>query len=46
VGWERLAALTPQARRTLGVEARARIVENYDLPAIITRYEALYQSLG
>jgi glycosyltransferase involved in cell wall biosynthesis len=45
-GWERLVALTPQARRTLGAEARARIVENYDLPAIIARYEALYQSLG
>jgi glycosyltransferase involved in cell wall biosynthesis len=45
-GWERLVALTPQARRTLGAEARARIVENYDLAAIIARYEALYESLG
>jgi glycosyltransferase involved in cell wall biosynthesis len=43
--WERLAALGPDGRRALGIEARARIVENYDLAAIVARYEALYQAV-
>jgi len=44
-GWERLIALGPDGRRALGATSRVRIVENYGLAAIVTRYEALYQSI-
>jgi glycosyltransferase involved in cell wall biosynthesis len=44
--WERLAALAPDDRYALGVTARARIVEQFDLSAIVARYEALYQTIG
>jgi glycosyltransferase involved in cell wall biosynthesis len=44
--WERLAALGPEGRRVLGERARARIVEHYDLAAVVARYEALYRSLA
>jgi glycosyltransferase involved in cell wall biosynthesis len=45
-GWERLAALAPDERSKLGVAARARIVERYDLAAIVARYEALYEAVA
>jgi glycosyltransferase involved in cell wall biosynthesis len=45
-GWEKLAALAPDVRRQLGAAARARIVERYDLAAIIGRYEALYEEIA
>ena len=44
--WERLAALGPEGRRALGAQARARVVENYDLAAIARRYEALYETIA
>jgi len=44
-GWETLAALGPEGRRALGEAARARVVERYDLAAIVARYEALYEAV-
>ena len=45
-GWERLAALGQDQRRALGTAARARIVERYDLAAIIAGYESLYETIA
>jgi glycosyltransferase involved in cell wall biosynthesis len=45
-GWEKLAALGPDARRKLGAAARARIVARYDLAAIVVRYEVLYEEIA
>jgi glycosyltransferase involved in cell wall biosynthesis len=45
-GWEKLASLSPERRRTLGEAARARVAERYDLAAIIARYEALYEAVA
>ncbi|HZK91718.1 MAG TPA: glycosyltransferase [Stellaceae bacterium] len=44
--WERLAALTPPERAARGAAARARIVENFRLDAIVSRYEALYEEVA
>jgi glycosyltransferase involved in cell wall biosynthesis len=44
--WETLAALSPEERRKLGATARARVVERYDLAAIIARYEAVYEEIA
>jgi glycosyltransferase involved in cell wall biosynthesis len=44
--WEKLAALGAGGRRKLGIAARARIVEHYDLAAIVARYEALYEAIA
>ena len=41
----RLIAAGPDARRTLGLEARRRIVQNYDLGEIVRQYEALYEDI-
>lgn len=41
-GWERLAALPDTARRKLGAQARARVVERYDLDSAARAFEALY----
>jgi glycosyltransferase involved in cell wall biosynthesis len=41
-GWQRMIALGAEGRRALGIKARARIVENYDLDRIVSRFEALY----
>lgn len=40
--WDRLFALGPRGRQTLGWEARKRIVALYDLGSITSRYDALY----
>lgn len=45
-GWEKLAALDPDARRKLGAAARARVIERYDLAAIIAQYEAFYEEIA
>ena len=45
-GWERLAALGLDGRRKLGAAARARVVEHYDLAAIVARYETLYEEVA
>jgi len=44
--WDQLAALGSEGRRLLGVEARERIVRDYDLATIIGRYEALYDEIS
>jgi len=41
-GWQRMIALGHEGRRALGIRARARIVENYDLDQVVQRFEALY----
>jgi glycosyltransferase involved in cell wall biosynthesis len=41
-GWQRMIALGAEGRRALGIKARARIVEHYDLDRIVSRFEALY----
>jgi glycosyltransferase involved in cell wall biosynthesis len=44
-GWERLVALGAEGRAAIGARARARIVENYDLAAVVRRFESLYEEL-
>ena len=44
-GWRRMIALGAEGRHMLGSRARARIVENYDLGHIVSRFEALYADL-
>lgn len=41
----RLLALDVAERRSIGLDARARIHEHYSLPAIVRQYEALYERL-
>jgi len=45
-GWQRLIALGPEDRRALGIRARARIVENYELDRVVSRFEALYNEIA
>jgi glycosyltransferase involved in cell wall biosynthesis len=45
-GWDRLAALGANGRRSIGAKARERIVRDFDLGAIIARYEALYDEIA
>ncbi|HEV2335441.1 MAG TPA: glycosyltransferase [Stellaceae bacterium] len=40
--WQRMITLGRDGRRALGLRARARIVENYNLERIVPRFEALY----
>jgi glycosyltransferase involved in cell wall biosynthesis len=44
--WRHLLDLGAAGRASLGVAARQRIIENYALPTIVRRYEALYDELG
>jgi glycosyltransferase involved in cell wall biosynthesis len=44
--WQRLIELRPDGRQALGARARARVVEHYDLAAIVARYHALYTEIG
>jgi hypothetical protein len=39
-----MAVAGPEGRRTIGDAARVRIVERYDLAAVVDRYEAVYQA--
>jgi glycosyltransferase involved in cell wall biosynthesis len=43
--WNDLLALTPEARRNMGMAARRRVCELFDLDAVTRRYESLYRSL-
>jgi glycosyltransferase involved in cell wall biosynthesis len=43
--WGRLLSEGPEARRTRGEAARARIVERYRLVTMVGRYEAFYEDL-
>lgn len=45
-GWSKLVALGAEGRRTLGEQARQRIVDCYSLAANSTRYAELYGSLA
>jgi glycosyltransferase involved in cell wall biosynthesis len=45
-GWQRMIALGREGRRALGIRARARIVENYDLDRVVPRFEALYSEIA
>jgi glycosyltransferase involved in cell wall biosynthesis len=44
--WNSLLNLPSPARVALSAAARARIVERYDLPSIVTRYEDLYAGIA
>jgi glycosyltransferase involved in cell wall biosynthesis len=44
--WRRLYSLGAESRAALGEAGRRRIVEAYALPAIVARYEALYEHLA
>jgi len=41
-GWWKLIEAGPEARRGLGMTARKRVQENFALPAIVERYQAIY----
>jgi glycosyltransferase involved in cell wall biosynthesis len=43
---ERLIALAPEERHALGLRARERIRRDYDLDAIVARYQALYEEIA
>jgi glycosyltransferase involved in cell wall biosynthesis len=45
-GWEKLAALGPAERRSLGERARAQIAARYELSDIVRRYEAFYEEIA
>jgi glycosyltransferase involved in cell wall biosynthesis len=44
--WQALLELGPDGRRSLGGEARARIVGEYGLGSAVARYEALYDEIA
>jgi glycosyltransferase involved in cell wall biosynthesis len=44
--WNELIKMGPGFRRDLGMAARRRIEENYSLPAIVARYEGLYEEIA
>lgn len=41
-GWQFLLQLDPVTRRNLEINARQRIEENFSLPSVVSRYEAIY----
>ena len=43
--WNRLIAIGADGRRSIGAEARNRVVRSYDLAAMVGRYETLYASV-
>ena len=43
--WKELLAMSPASRRSLGLAARERICEKFDLGAVTRRYESLYLSV-
>jgi glycosyltransferase involved in cell wall biosynthesis len=40
--WMGLISMEPEERRRIGEDARNRVVRSYDLQAIVSRYDALY----
>jgi glycosyltransferase involved in cell wall biosynthesis len=44
-GWAAMLSLKPQARHDLGMAARRRVVELFDLTAVTRRYEAVYDEV-
>jgi len=45
-GWERFTEMPSDERREFGRRARERIVRDYDIGAIIRRYEAFYTEIA
>ncbi len=45
-GWQRMIEIGHDGRRQLGLKARARIVEHYDLDRVVPRFEALYGEIA
>jgi glycosyltransferase involved in cell wall biosynthesis len=43
--WNRLIALGPEGRSSMGAEARKRVVRCYGLATVVGRYEGLYASV-
>ncbi|MFZ5652554.1 MAG: glycosyltransferase [Bacillota bacterium] len=43
---EELVMIGAEGRKALGLAARHRIVDNYSLPAIVSKYEELYRELA
>ena len=43
--WEQLLTLPDSERRALGERARARIAEQFEIGAVVKRYEAFYEEL-
>jgi glycosyltransferase involved in cell wall biosynthesis len=44
--WRRLIDAGPEVRRRLGIAARQRVEQNFALPAIVDRYQAIYARLA
>jgi glycosyltransferase involved in cell wall biosynthesis len=45
-GWRKLIDAGPEVRGRLGMAARQRVQENFALPAIVDRYQAIYTDLA
>lgn len=46
VAWAQLLAMPDTERQALGERARARIVEHFEIGAVVKRYEAFYEELA
>jgi glycosyltransferase involved in cell wall biosynthesis len=44
--WQEFLGLGRETLRRLGARARERIATNYSLPALVERYQAIYESVG
>jgi glycosyltransferase involved in cell wall biosynthesis len=44
--WRKLINAGPEVRRRLGLAARQRVEQNFALPAIVDRYQAIYARLA
>jgi glycosyltransferase involved in cell wall biosynthesis len=44
-GWRKLIDAGPEVRRRLGMDARRRIQQLFALPAIVERYQAIYDEV-
>ena len=44
-GWAELLCLDAAARANLGIAARRRVVESFDLTAVTRRYESVYEAV-
>lgn len=45
-GWKELLQADPDARATLGLAARARVEQNFGLPAVVNQYQDLYAQVA
>lgn len=44
--WRKLIEAGPQVRRRMGIAARKRVREHFALPAVLERYQSIYQRLA